>query len=174
MKQPLIQTDEYLLLISEENIKDVKPHKGKYHLEKGHIINKFQTYLTDLSECKLILAHLPLTKEAPILEGVMLLPFVVNQYDELILKQLDFIHEAVRNKYFDLGFKTGALAMCMKNEKTPKFFTAEMELLGFQTEKLDGNTITWQPIAGIDYTPKPKTTTNEQGQLVIVGTYSIE
>lgn len=37
-------------------IKDIRPYKGKWHLEKGYIINKFPTYLTDLSECKLIIS----------------------------------------------------------------------------------------------------------------------
>ena len=72
MKQEIIYTEHYALIVSDEQIKDVRPHKGKYHLEKGYIINQFPNYLTDLSDCKLIIAHKPLT-DAPILEGVPLI-----------------------------------------------------------------------------------------------------
>ena len=40
---------------SDEEIKDVRPHKGKWHLEKENILNKLPDYLTDLSECKLVI-----------------------------------------------------------------------------------------------------------------------
>jgi hypothetical protein len=73
MKEEIIYTDDYALIVSDEHIKDVRPHKGKYHLEDGLTINKFPDYLTDLGACKLIIAHRPLT-DAPILEGVPLLP----------------------------------------------------------------------------------------------------
>jgi hypothetical protein len=73
MKKEIFYTEEYALILSDEQIKDVRPHKGKFNLEQGLIINQFPTYLTDLSECKLIIAHLPLS-DAPILEGVPLLP----------------------------------------------------------------------------------------------------
>lgn len=42
-------------ITSDEEIKDVRPHKGKWHLEKENILNKFPDYLTDLSECKLVI-----------------------------------------------------------------------------------------------------------------------
>lgn len=44
-----------IYITSDEEIKDVRPHEGKWQLEKGHILNKFPTYLTDLSECKLVI-----------------------------------------------------------------------------------------------------------------------
>ena len=71
VEQKIVYTDEYALILSEEEIKDVRPHQGKYHLEKGLIINRFPNYLTDLGECKLIIAHRPLM-DAPILDGVPL------------------------------------------------------------------------------------------------------
>jgi hypothetical protein len=71
-QQEIIYTENYELILSDEEIKDVRPYKGKYHLEKGCIINQFPDYLTDLSDCKLIIAHRPL-KDAPILEGVNLI-----------------------------------------------------------------------------------------------------
>ena len=56
--QPL--SGEYMMnqniyITSDEEIKDVRPHKGKWQLEKGEILNKFPNYLTDLSECKLVI-----------------------------------------------------------------------------------------------------------------------
>jgi hypothetical protein len=75
--QEIIYTENYELIVSDEEINDVRPYKGKYHLEKGYIINQFPDYLTDLSDCKLIIAHRPL-KDAPILEGVPLINEVYN------------------------------------------------------------------------------------------------
>jgi hypothetical protein len=44
-----------IYITSDEYIKDVRPHNGKWQLEKGQILNKFPDYLTDLSECKLVI-----------------------------------------------------------------------------------------------------------------------
>jgi hypothetical protein len=44
-----------IYITSDEEIKDVRPHKGKWQLEKEQILNKFPNYLTDLSECKLVI-----------------------------------------------------------------------------------------------------------------------
>jgi len=44
-----------IYITSDEEIKDVRPHKGKWQLEKGQILNQFPDYLTDLSECKLVI-----------------------------------------------------------------------------------------------------------------------
>jgi hypothetical protein len=46
---------QHIYITSDEEIKDVRPHKGKWQLEKGQILNKFPNYLTDLSECKLVI-----------------------------------------------------------------------------------------------------------------------
>ena len=45
----------HIYITSDEDIKDVRPHKGKWQLEKGQILNKFPNYLTDLSDCKLVI-----------------------------------------------------------------------------------------------------------------------
>ena len=54
-----LSTDEcqnkHIYITSDEEIKDVRPHKGKWQLETGQILNKFPNYLTDLSECKLVI-----------------------------------------------------------------------------------------------------------------------
>jgi len=91
MKEEIVYTDDYALIVSDEHIKDVRPHKGKYHLEDGLTINKFPDYLTDLGACKLIIAHRPLT-DAPILEGVPLLPEFSKEDDvvELALRTYPF------------------------------------------------------------------------------------
>ena len=48
-------TNQHIYITSDEEIKDVRPNKGKWHLEGGNILNKFPDYLTDLSECKLVI-----------------------------------------------------------------------------------------------------------------------
>lgn len=45
----------HIYITADEVINDVRPHKGKWHLEKEEILNKFPTYLTDLTECKLVI-----------------------------------------------------------------------------------------------------------------------
>jgi len=85
MKHELIKTEDYLLIVSDEVIEDVRPYVGRYHLEKGNMIYQFPTYLTDLTYCKLIIAHLPLN-EAPYLDGVDVLPEIegdLHIYDAL-------------------------------------------------------------------------------------------
>jgi len=85
MKHELIKTEDYLLVVSDEVIEDVRPYVGRYHLEKGNMIYQFPTYLTDLTYCKLIIAHLPLN-EAPYLDGVDVLPEIegdLHIYDAL-------------------------------------------------------------------------------------------
>jgi hypothetical protein len=73
MTYKLIKTDNYLLVVDDSEIRDIRPFKDRWHLEDGRILNMFPDYLTDLSVCKLIIAHLPLNG-SPILEGVDLLP----------------------------------------------------------------------------------------------------
>lgn len=54
-----VKPAQFVWIDKDTAIKDVRPFIGKWHLEKGLIINKFPTYLTDLSECKLIIAASP-------------------------------------------------------------------------------------------------------------------
>lgn len=51
-----ITIDGFDYYVSGEIIKDVRQYKGKWQIEKGYILNKFPTYLTDLSDCRLITA----------------------------------------------------------------------------------------------------------------------
>lgn len=98
MKHKLIKTDNYLLVVDDSEIKDVRPYEGKWQLEKGYILNKFPDYLTDLSECKIVIAHLPLNN-SPILEGVPLLP-PLEQEDDVEMEyytELEQRREIVKN-----------------------------------------------------------------------------
>jgi hypothetical protein len=58
---------QHIYITSDEEIKDIRPYKGKWQLEKGEILNKFPNYLTDLSECKLVIMT---TDQDLIKEGV--------------------------------------------------------------------------------------------------------
>jgi hypothetical protein len=48
--------DGFDYYLSDEVIKDVRPYNGRWQIEKDYILNKFPTYLTDLSDCKLVIA----------------------------------------------------------------------------------------------------------------------
>ena len=54
-----VKPNQFVWVDKDTKIKDVRPYVGKWHLEKGVIINKFPDYLTDLSECELIVAASP-------------------------------------------------------------------------------------------------------------------
>jgi hypothetical protein len=47
--------DHHVYITNDEEIKDVRQHQGEWQLEKGQILNKFPNYITDLSECKLVI-----------------------------------------------------------------------------------------------------------------------
>ena len=51
----IYKIDYDIYITDDSEIKDVRPHKGKWQLEGGLILNKLPDYLTDLSECKLII-----------------------------------------------------------------------------------------------------------------------
>jgi hypothetical protein len=86
MEHKIIKTDNYLLVVSDESIEDLRPLKDRWHLESGSILNKFPDYLTDLSECKLVLAHLPLNNSS-YLDGVDVLPPLEDEVEELAEKE---------------------------------------------------------------------------------------
>ena len=115
MKNEIVYTDDYALIVSDEQIEDVRPFIGRYHLEKGNMIYQFPTYLTDLTYCKLIIAHRPLT-DSPILEGVpLLLEFSQDNVVEDLAKDV-FPYlgservKSEQNRHTDIlrcGFKAG-------------------------------------------------------------------
>jgi hypothetical protein len=192
MKLEIIYTDDYALIVSDEEIKDVRPFMGKYHLEKGFILNQFPDYFTDLSECKLIIAHRPLT-DAPVLEGVPLLP-KFSKKDDVEKKSRDFVKYVGGSQEQRLAFIDGYLeaketykyteedlrkALLIKHDglsvdyviqsfqqpKRPKYFECEMEQLSSNES------------FGLDYgssSLKPKTIANSQNQTELIGTYYYE
>jgi hypothetical protein len=202
MKKEIVYTDKYALILSDERIEDVRPHKGKFHLEQGLIINKFPTYLTDLTECKLIIAHLPLS-DAPILEGVPLLP-PLPQGDDVDTDM--FYHKQVMNPYptdsqsftsYEKGFVEGYNKAKEKYKYTEEdlrvaIFTSALsptdDLLKRCDEIIERLQQPSRPTHfecemvrlssnesfGLDYGSsnlKPKTITNSQGQVELVGKY---
>ena len=98
-------------------------------------------FIQDGSE---IIAHLPLNN-SPILEGVDLLPPLEDEVDKYI--------------------------QSLQQPKIPVGFKSDVEILGIQTIKYGDLTIKHIPMPGIDYTPKPKITTNSQGLTQWVGEY---
>jgi hypothetical protein len=201
MKNEIIYTDDYALIVSDEHIKDVRPHKGKYHLEDGLTINKFPDYLTDLGACKLIIAHRPLT-DAPILEGVPLLPefgdddFLNTEIqvvgDNKTMSVSNFLKKYGKETYkyteddlrnaFNAGLmnrysRTGeAVAekefiQSLQQPKRPKYFECEMEPKYKHIGAVKG-------IYGSGFRKQnlmyglPKTITNSQGQTELVGSYT--
>jgi hypothetical protein len=191
MKKEIVYTDKYALILSDERIEDVRPHKGKFHLEQGSIINQFPTYLTDLTECKLIIAHLPLSDES-ILEGVPLLPSLPQEDNveelakhhfrksdyEIQLREEAYIagYNKAKEKYKyteeDLRVAisltrdgvSGAdeIIQSLQQPSRPSHFECEMVQLSSNES------------FGLDYGSsnlKPKTITNSQGQVELVGKY---
>jgi len=199
MKKEIVYTEEYALILSDEQIKDVRPHKGKFNLEQGLIINQFPTYLTDLSECKLTIAHLPLS-DAPILEGVPLLP---------PLPQEDNVEELARHHFrksdYEIQLREEAyIAGYNKAKEKYKYTEEDVRFLicksfllgvdrGFFSKEIEDKILNslQQPSRpthfecemvrlssnesfGLDYGSsnlKPKTITNSQGQVELVGKY---
>ena len=97
-----------LYITSDEEIKDVRPHKGKWQLEQGQILNKFPNYLTDLSECKLVIMT---TDPRLIKDGVQALDdefldwFIKNQK-----REIPIITTIVNNESHyttNIGFESG-------------------------------------------------------------------
>jgi hypothetical protein len=79
-KFEIIETPDYILAVSDEVLRDVRPYKGKYHLEDETTINIFPNYLTDLFACKLIVGYQPKHKHAPKF-NLPLLPEIVVEDD---------------------------------------------------------------------------------------------
>jgi hypothetical protein len=196
MKHEIVYTDDYALIVSDEQIEDVRPHKGKYHLEDGLTINKFPNYLTDLGACKLIIAHRPLT-DAPILGGVPLLPELSKEDDvvELALRTYPF-GNSERNalitgynkaketyKYTEEDLRKAIdMATTRRHEDTVLFFRSDEIIQSLQQPKRPKyfETVCDCQECGANKTDlsldmgcenKIATITNSQGQTELVGEY---
>jgi hypothetical protein len=84
-----------IYITSDEEIKKVKQHKGKWYLEKGKILNWFPNYLTDLSECKLVILT---TDQDLIKDGVQAID---DEFLEWFVKNLTCERVEVKKKYSD-------------------------------------------------------------------------
>ena len=60
-----VTIDGFDYYVSDEIIKDVRPYNGEWQIEKGYILNKLPTYLTDLSECRLVIVTNNLNIDIP-------------------------------------------------------------------------------------------------------------
>lgn len=192
MKKEIVYTNEYALILSDEEKKDVKPYTGKWYCE-----------------CKLIIAHLPLS-DVPILEGVPLLPPLPQGDDVDALAKSQF-----RKSEYEIELRENAFVLGYNKAKEKYKYTQEdiMNLvqrsheiyndgLGVATDSkllmiIDFIQSLQQPSRPTHFecetTPmnldeireqgkgflnaniyKIKTTTNSQGQEVLVGKYYFE
>ncbi len=47
--------NQHIYITSGEELKNLRLHEGKWHLEKGEFLNKCPNYFTEISECKLVI-----------------------------------------------------------------------------------------------------------------------
>ena len=99
-----------IYITSDEEIKDVRPHKGKWQLETGQILNKFPNYLTDLSECKLVIMT---TDQDLIEDGVQSIP---DEFLEWFVKNPSC--ESVETEIVEYGFDE--VPICIYKISIPK------------------------------------------------------
>lgn len=182
MKKEIVYTDKYAIILNDEYIK------------KSYDWNNFE--LSDFSESMdVILAHLPLT-DAPILEGVPLLPSLehickfcgvsTTQPDEECYRASKYKYTeedlklAMNYGYVqgDTGFQGVAnlddlldlILRKIKKLSRPTHFECEMEITHegngtYSTDLMDIGVSNLVPIN------IPKTKTNSQGQVELVGKY---
>ena len=115
-----VEIDEWDYYVSDEEIKDVRPHKGKWQVEKGYILNQFPTYLTDLSECKLVIAtNYPY-------HDILNIPKMVDEVDVLretmVNLCLEKIKDLTKRFFWKAGFKCGY----NKSQETHPFSEEDM------------------------------------------------
>ena len=121
--QPL--SGEYMMnqniyITSDEEIKDVRPHKGKWQLEQEQILNKFPTYLTDLSECKLVIIT---TDQELIKDGVQAID---DTFLEWFVKNPNCEKIEIKTRYLH-SYKTGETFISFS--KTPEFSSRNMQCI---------------------------------------------
>jgi hypothetical protein len=206
MKHNIIETENYLLIVSDEEIK-----AGNFYLLIPENIVKLSRcgLPTNIREWAKIIAHLPLNN-SPVIEGVPLLPPLEDEVGVLSEQEFPYIKDSLvqttkseQNKHTDTlrwGFKKGY------NKAKEKYKYTEEDLRKCWKACLDFNKPAGgdsginledfiqslqqpkMPVAfeceSTQYTvdemsklplgtvnQKPKTTTNPQGQTVLVGKY---
>jgi hypothetical protein len=110
--------NQNIYITSDEEIKDVRPHKGKWQLEQEQILNKFPTYLTDLSECKLVIIT---TDQELIKDGVQAID---DTFLEWFVKNPNCEKIEIKTRYLH-SYKTGETFISFS--KTPEFSSRNMQ-----------------------------------------------
>jgi len=104
-KFEIIETPDYILAVSDEVLRDVRPYKGKYHLEDETTINIFPNYLTDLFACKLIVGYQP-KNNAPELDLPLLSENDVEKLaHDYLNKNYEYVWDDGDVKTFVAGYK---------------------------------------------------------------------
>jgi len=165
IKIPIVETDNYLLIVSDEKIKE-KDYYLDDTMEIRRSVTSDDMYWSARKHYLLITGYYPLRNTSPTLEDVVLLPGVLTipngqtVYSEEDV--YDIIDLAAENKGL---FKEDILKQFQSIKKPlllyPKFFIPEME---FIVEERTGTELAWGRSA-------MKTLINEQGQTRFVGTY---
>ena len=170
MKQKITQTDDYLLLVSD---KDIKEEKLRFILDNRDGMNGFIHQVSVVlsgNQCPEITAHYPLNG-APLLDRVPLLPELTKVYSEHDVIDL-MIWAEINGRNFT-GTDIDGRLIQFKNKiksfgqpKAPKLFISEM--INFCKDCGEYDCFNAECAADIEI---PKTTTNKHGQIVLIGTY---
>jgi hypothetical protein len=119
--------NQNIYIIDDSEIKDVRPHKGKWQLEGGLILNKLPDYLTDLSECKLIIMT---TDPELIADGVQAID---DEFLEWFVKNPSC--ESVKIESLNIGNSKVGYVIC-KPQEEPKQETIEQSERRYSEEDM--------------------------------------
>ena len=191
MKYNIIKTDDYLLIVSDEEIKE-----GDWFTDDNNSLKRgYKLSHVQFANPKKITKHLPLNN-SPILEGVDLLPPLEDEVDELadeLTSHLTFPEERrvgivlgynkAKEKYkyteFDIitaleyGWNQRHFGKIDEDElrQIQKRFIQSLQQpkypIGFECENENKIAIDGHTVIGSE----PKTTTNSQSQTVLEGKY---
>ena len=109
MTHPIIKTDNYILITSDEeikagdttiNLKSIHNHKELCTIDNDIELERYTK--KQGNDCKKVIAHLPLNN-SPILEGVPLLPALPNEEIDLATQEYPFLfiegYKKAKEKY---------------------------------------------------------------------------
>lgn len=189
----IIKTDDYLLIVSDEEIEE-----GDWFTDDNNSLKRgYKLSHVQFANPKKIIAHLSLNNSS-ILEGVDLLPPLEDEpkgFDEYEYTEDDMIEYSnwlfkwcEYNKYRKLidGVKPYGVGEFISDKDMFEKFSKEKSHqqpkypIGFESEEYQELCLNceWQhdscPNAEDCLKPKPKTTTNSQGQTVLEGKYIYE
>ena len=145
-----------IYITNDEEIKDIRPHKDKWQLEKGSILNKFPNYLTDLSECKLVIMT---TNQDLIKDGVQAIDdeflewFVKNPTCEFVNISFEHYKKGVGVVTSDWKLKDSKYYKIIIPKEESRFITVNIE----SAKGEDLGKVTCIPLPIIDYIPKQET-----------------